>query len=87
MGTHKNWPEDLDPGSPEALKAAVRLAVNVLLEAPYPADFLNAPQPVRGYLKEYRRWHEEQLRPLRDILLEVVQATGESPPPSPETLH
>ncbi len=82
MGSHENWPEGFDPAAPEALQAAVRLAFNVLLQAPHPAEFSSDGTPG---LEQYRRWHEEQLRPLREVLFELVQATGETPPP--EVLH
>jgi hypothetical protein len=89
MESHKNWREDFDAESPEALKAAARLALafNVLLQAPFPADFPMVEERTRSYLKEYRCWHEEQLLPLREILFELLRAPGEPPPISPATVH
>ena len=80
MGSDEKWPADFDPASPQAHRAAVRLAFNVLLQAPHPADFSTTAGPARSYLEEYRRWHEEQLRPLREVLFELVQASGDTPP-------
>jgi hypothetical protein len=87
MPPPENWPEHFDPESPEALRAAIKLAFNVLTDAPFPAEFLTAEPPVRTHLARYRRWYEQQVRPLRELLFEMIQSDDEPAASPPATLH
>ncbi|HVT14719.1 MAG TPA: hypothetical protein VHQ90_00880 [Thermoanaerobaculia bacterium] len=82
-----NWPEGFDPESLEAFRAAIRLAFNVLSDAPFPAESLTATPPARTHLAHYRRWYDQQVRPLRELLFEMMQADEEPAAPPPVTLH
>jgi hypothetical protein len=87
MSSPENWSQDFDPESPEALRPAIKLAFNVLTDAPFPADFLTAEPPLQTHLTRYRLWYDQQLRPLRELLFEMMQTDDEPADPPQLTLH